>query len=164
MRLLTGRRVAGIVLHEQRFVFIIHKILLREPLSIVDVAPSREGVGAYRTTHLIPLGMAQASRLGPCRWQHIGRSSHVPPPQGRTPRGCSSSAETLQFGGDDQQKITSAFRCDNIIADFDLYINIFFRYLRKNIKCEVNDKVMKANSRFTFRKVCKYLLLFLYWV
>ena len=80
VKLFTGQRVAGIVLHEQRFVFIFHNILLRGPLSIVDVAPSREGVGAYRTTHLIHLGMAQASRLGPCRRQHIGRSGHVPPP------------------------------------------------------------------------------------
>ena len=37
--------------------------LFREPRSIVGVAPSRERVGAYRTTHLIPLGMAQAPGL-----------------------------------------------------------------------------------------------------
>ena len=38
--------------------------LFREPRSIVNVAPSRERVGAYRTTHLIPLGMVQAPGLG----------------------------------------------------------------------------------------------------
>lgn len=38
--------------------------LFREPRSIVGVAPSRERVGAYRTTHLIPLGMVQAPGLG----------------------------------------------------------------------------------------------------
>lgn len=58
------RRVVGTVLHEQRFFLFVHNKLLREPLSIVSVAPSRERVGAYRTTHLIPLGMAQVPGLG----------------------------------------------------------------------------------------------------
>ena len=49
--------------------------LFREPRSIVNVAPSRERVGAYRTTHLIPLGMAQAPGLGHAGRRRIGRSS-----------------------------------------------------------------------------------------
>lgn len=68
MRVSGVRRVAGTVLHEQRLVLFLHNKLLREPLSIVCVAPSRERVGAYRTTHLIPLGMVQAPGLG-----HAGR-------------------------------------------------------------------------------------------
>lgn len=46
--------------------------LFREPRSIVGVAPSRERVGAYRTTHLIPLGMAQAPGLGHAGRRRIG--------------------------------------------------------------------------------------------
>ena len=46
--------------------------LFREPRSIVNVAPSRERVGAYRTTHLIPLGMAQAPGLGHAGRRRIG--------------------------------------------------------------------------------------------
>ena len=80
--------------------------LFREPRSIVNVAPSRERVGAYRTTHLIPLGMAQAPGLGHAGRRRIGRSSRVPPPWGRTPSRCSASVYTLQFRGEDQQGYT----------------------------------------------------------
>ena len=48
------------------YLFIVY--LFRGSRNIVDVTLTRERVGAYRTTHLISLGMAQAPGLG-----HAGR-------------------------------------------------------------------------------------------
>lgn len=109
--------------------------LFREPRSIVNVAPSRERVGAYRTTHLIPLGMAQAPGLGHAGRRRIGRSSRVPPPWGRTPLRCSASAYTLQFRGEDQQGLRLCFslqcyhsKCCSLCQDiFSLSANKYFR-------------------------------------
>ena len=43
------------------------------------MVPSQERVGAYRTTHLIPLGMAQVPSLGHAGRRRIGGSSREPP-------------------------------------------------------------------------------------
>ena len=108
--------------------------LFREPRSIVGVVPSQERVGAYRTTHLIPLGMAQVPSLGHAGRQRIGRSSRVPPPWGRTPLRCSASADALQFRGEDQQSTCSTFRCNAIVANIEPQVKILFRYLRINFE------------------------------
>lgn len=79
------------------YLFIVY--LFRGSRNIVDVTLTRERVGAYRTTHLISLGMAQAPGLGHAGRRRIGRSSRVPPPWGRTPSRCSASAYALQFRG-----------------------------------------------------------------
>ena len=127
--------------------------LFREPRSIVGVAPSRERVGAYRTTHLISLGMAQAPGLGHAGRRRIGRSSRVPPPWGRTPLRCSASADALQFGGEDQQNTCSAFRCNVIVANFKPYVNMKFRCWRINFRKNNGSVTLGSNRRRCSRSV-----------
>jgi hypothetical protein len=101
----------------------LHNKLLREPLSIVVVALSRERVGAYRTTHLIHLSMAQAPGLG-----HAGGGASggqvVCRPRGVEHHKDVPRAHKRSNLGEMTSRNTSAFRCNRIIADFHLCVNM----------------------------------------
>lgn len=61
------------------YLFIVY--LFRGSRNIVDVTPTRERVGAYRTTHLISLGMGQAPGLGHAPGDGASGGQAVCPPR-----------------------------------------------------------------------------------
>ena len=96
------RRVAGTVLHEQRFLMLLHNIPLSRTTKYSWCGSLPGKSWCIQDNPSNSFGHGPSSRLGPCRATAHRGSSRVPPPWGRTPLRCSASADALQFGGDDQ--------------------------------------------------------------